>query len=395
VLAYNLRMSVFATNRFAILPDDDVDSDEAVRIPVQVVNKEEKAAPVPPAKEPKASRKIEAPSNKEVRPKSDTRNVDNRRPLKEDQADDSNDGKESAQANGSPGQDRFERTQQNRRPGGDRQRRDRQSDTGAGGGTERRVFDRRSGTGRGREEKRGGAGRGNWGAPNDEEKYVEPTNDEKPGDAVAAAVADDDGWGSTPDPIPAPVAQEHAAPGADEQQQQPPPTEAPPKREPTAEELAYKAEREKEEKQMTLDEYLKTRKPVPLALPEARKAGEGEDNSQWGKFVAAGKSDKHPATVEEAKQPAGKLDKKSSTNINKVPALLRFKSDAADRRNKERREARDRFRGEQDQHPDRPDRPDRPERRATAPRTNQPARAVSADFALPESDFPALGAVKS
>jgi len=395
-------MSVFATNRFSILPDD-VDSDEAVRIPVQVVNKEEKAAPAPPTKEPKAARKAEVSDNKEFRPKSDTRNND-RRPRKEDRVDDSNDGKETAQANGSPGQERFERTQQNRRPGGDRQRgRDRQSD--ASGGTEKRVFDRHSGTGRGREEKRGGAGRGNWGAPNDEEN-AEPTIEDKPSDSVAAAAPDDDGWGATTDFTPSAitaVAEEAPVASADSTGA----VEAPPKpRELTAEELAFRAEREKEEKQMTLDEYLKTRKPVPLALPEARKAGEGEDSSQWGKFIAAGKSDKHPAATQDdatLKQP-GKHDKKSS-NSNKMQALLRFKSEAAERRNKERRESRDRFRGEQDQRPERPERErsersersDRPDRRPNLPSSRAPTgtgRSTGvAEFAL-EADFPVLGAVK-
>jgi len=377
---------VFASNRFAILPDDA--DDEAVRI-VPVVKKEEKPVSLP-KEELKSVRKAESSDNRESRPKSEARSGDNnRRPRREDRGDDSNEGKEAAPGNSSPGENRF-RGQQNRSgPSGDRQRRERENDATAGS---RRAFDRRSGTGRGREEKRGGAGRGNWGSQNDEEKYS--PNEDKLGDNITAtavaAVAEDDGWGPTPE-TPEVVEEVQPTPTHTAEVAVP---EAPAKREPTAEELQYRAEREKEEKQMTLDEYLKTKKPVPLALPEARKAGEGEDSNQWGKFVVAGKSNKDPVQDEKVggKQAVVKQDKKSS-NSNKVLAdanMLGFKSDAVARREKERRENRDRFR-DQDR-PDRSDRPDRPDRKAQAPASRAHA-AKAVDFAL-EEDFPVLGAVK-
>jgi len=69
----------------------------------------------------------------------------------------------------------------------DSERRERKRGTYSSG--PQRVFDRRSGTGRGREQKRSGAGRGNWGTdvePSQEEGSAEKTTEEKPAEGQVA-----------------------------------------------------------------------------------------------------------------------------------------------------------------------------------------------------------------
>jgi len=112
-----------------------------------------------------------------------------------------------------------------------------------------RTFDRRSGTGhpyKG-ENKKGGAGKGNWGSQQDEEKA-----------AVEAVAAEN-------------ATEAPAAPKVE--------------REETEEEKARNAqlaaEREKEEKMMTVEEYMASRKKVAVEAPKERQANEGADATQW------------------------------------------------------------------------------------------------------------------
>lgn len=63
-------------------------------------------------------------------------------------------------------------------------------------------------------------------------------------------------------------------------------------KEPTPEELAAKAEREAEEKQMTLADYQKQQAEKRVATTlSVRQAGEGVDNSEWKDTVVLSKSD--------------------------------------------------------------------------------------------------------
>jgi len=149
------------------------------------------------------------------------------------------------------------------------------------------------------------------------------------------------------------------------------------KKEQSAEEIALQKEKEKEDKQMTLDEYLRSKKSLSFSLPEPRKAGEGEDAGQWDKFIAA-RSDKitEEDKIATSKQSAPKDKAKVAKESAKVAAdVLRFKSESQ-RRDRERR---DRFRSS-DQ--------DGAVRRSNAPRTPV---AKPAEFDATR-DFPALKA---
>jgi plasminogen activator inhibitor 1 RNA-binding protein len=115
-----------------------------------------------------------------------------------------------------------------------------------------RQYDRKSGTGRGREGKRSGGGRGNWGTVSDETKPAEE------GEKVEE------------------VAQT---------------TEAAPV-EATTEAVAEEKVEEEEEKSKTLDEYLNSIKKVSISLPAPRQAGEGQEVSpQWASYTALKKTD--------------------------------------------------------------------------------------------------------
>jgi len=148
----------------------------------------------------------------------------------------------------------------------------------------------------------------------------------------------------------------------------------------TAEEAAAKAEREKEEKQMTLDEYMSTRKALALPRPELRKAGEGEDPKLWAGYIAA-KSDKaaeDAAKAEKNKEKPAK-PKETKAEVKAGADMLRFKSEAQRRERERRDDRRDDRRG--------PGGPPRETRYGPAPtaRRSEPA------FNL-EGDFPALKA---
>jgi len=107
-----------------------------------------------------------------------------------------------------------------------------------------RVFDRRSGTGRGRENKRSGGGRGNWGTVEDDKK-AQTEKGETQETEVSAEPKE-----------------------TTEQAPQEPAVEAVP---------------EEEDNTKTLSEYLTQIKKPVHSLPEARRANEGND-SQWSKF---------------------------------------------------------------------------------------------------------------
>jgi len=119
------------------------------------------------------------------------------------------------------------------------------------GGKFKRQFDRRSGTGRGKEISKGGAGKHNWGSDKGEANTEASTEN-----------------------------QTQEEEGAEQVQAPPPPKEE------TPEEKEERLAREKEEGYKLLDEYLEEKKKnaPSLALPPPRTANEGTQN-QWKDYV--------------------------------------------------------------------------------------------------------------
>jgi len=159
----------------------------------------------------------------------------------------------------------------------------------------KRVYDRKSGTGRGKEVKKGGGGRRNWGKSEEvweekpaEQQEVEENKGDKANktDAVAAQVE---------------VKQE-----SEEE-----------KKKNEEEEKKRKEEEEKEAKLMTYEDYLKKKEnekgektSIIPGLPTLRKPGEGVDQKdlqQWAKFTAIKRDDD---LEEEDKPSEGKKRKK-------------------------------------------------------------------------------------
>ena len=121
------------------------------------------------------------------------------------------------------------------------------------------MYQRRSGTGRpSGENKKGGAGRGNWGKPGSEQEALVDANTD-----LAEQTADD-------------------ALKTEETKESEP---AAPKQL-TAEEEAAIKEREKEERMVTLEEYRKKQEEekAKIPLPELRKAGEGTNEKKWANY---------------------------------------------------------------------------------------------------------------
>eukprot|EP01118_Nematostelium_gracile_P003309 TRINITY_DN1377_c0_g1_i1.p1 TRINITY_DN1377_c0_g1~~TRINITY_DN1377_c0_g1_i1.p1 ORF type:complete len:390 (-),score=162.71 TRINITY_DN1377_c0_g1_i1:105-1274(-) len=212
----------------------------------------------------------------------------------------------------------FDRTEQRR----DRKEREHgqfvKSQVGEDGAPRKRVYDRKSGTGRGREVKKGGGGAGNWGKDNGDGKY-----DEKP---VAEDIAKIEGEG----------AEEPASPAVPQETE-----EQKAKRE--EEEKKRQEEEEKEAKLMGLEEYNKKRADalskvgVP-ELPSARKAGEGVDKKEaqkWATYTLVKKGDED----EEDKQAEGKKKEKKEGKKQAVSAdLLNFQAKKPERRDNRDRE---------------------------------------------------------
>lgn len=145
---------------------------------------------------------------------------------------------------------------QNRPP---RQRQEGQTEEGTstGGFDQRgkRVYERRSGTGRGREGKKSGGGRGNWGADDNVAKSVEGVSANE-GEQIATEANVD----ATPRPE-------------------------------TEEEKKAREEEEKEAKLLTHDDYLKQleeKRPKVAAL-QPRKIE--QDNAEWASYTALSKRD--------------------------------------------------------------------------------------------------------
>lgn len=204
----------------------------------------------------------------------------------------------------------------------------------------KRTFDRKSGTGRGKEGKKSGGGRGNWGKAGeenwDEGAGAEPekTSEEaKPAEGVAAP------------------AKEPEAPLETEEQ----------KKAREEEEKKKKEEEEKEARQITLDVFLKQQQEKGAALPELpapRKPGEGVDKKelqQWSKFtvlkkeegekgaeVAEKKEEKKKEPKQEGKKDAKKDGKKDAKPEVKKQEAKQVPVDSVLRIQKPERERRER-----------------------------------------------------
>lgn len=171
----------------------------------------------------------------------------------------------------------------------------------------RRVFDRKSGTGRGRDYKKGGAGRGNWG---------------RDGEGSEQIIAEDQ------------AALEEGKETVKEEKPEEPEKE----KVETEEEKLEREEREKEEKTMTLEQYMKSRenKAPVVALPTERKANEGVDQNEikkWGNYQEIKRDDIQEQSKAEAK------DKKKNVK-ELVPTFFTVKD------NQPRRDRDERPRGE-------------------------------------------------
>jgi len=160
----------------------------------------------------------------------------------------------------------------------------------------KRTFDRRSGTGRGKEDKKGGAGKGNWGTIEDDQKVGE----EKPQQQDEKAEP-----------------QETQPQG---EQVQPAEAETP--------KVETKEPEEEEDKTRTLDEFFKTKPGVKVDLPKPRQAGEGVSD-EWKGFVALKK--------EEGEVQGGKKEeKKKESKKEVVPVSQVFKVQEEQRQRRER-----------------------------------------------------------
>lgn len=160
----------------------------------------------------------------------------------------------------------------------------------------KREFDRRSGTGRGKETSKGGAGRGNWGSV--EEATALEGNTADAAAAAAEGAAEKEGETAAVEAVATPAAETTEAAPADDE---------PPVR--------------------TLATYLSERKSTAAAQP-ARKAGDGETNSYAGFQPFKREEESLFAVEKSAKTKSGKGESKDAKE-KRVAAdqVLRFQQE--------------------------------------------------------------------
>lgn len=164
----------------------------------------------------------------------------------------------------------------------------------------KREYDRHSGTGRGKEVSKGGAGKGNWGSVEEE---AQASID---GSAAEVAAAED--------------AKKEGEEGAVEV--------------PATAETAAEAEPE-EPPVRTLDDYLNQRKKVAVTGPAPRRAGEGEDSEAFKGYTQFAREEESLFSVDRsAKDKKAKETKEGSQKKVSADQVLRFQD-------KERRDNRD------------------------------------------------------
>lgn len=246
-----------------------------------------KAEPTQKADAPKATATKAAPKSADAKPKQDRQE----KPIGERKPRTENTNRElRPKGEGRPREDRRDKADRNR---GDQVR----EDKGFVHPT-KRAFERRSGTGRpfGGENKKGGAGRGNWGKPGSEQEALADVNSES-------------------------VEQTEETPKTEETKETEP---AAPKQLTPEEEEALK-EKEKEERMLTLEEYRKKQEEekAKIPLPQPRKAGEGSNDKKWANYQKLEKSeDSLFSTVQKKKGTAAPTTPATSspgTKKNVVP----------------------------------------------------------------------------
>lgn len=241
-------------NIFELLQDEN--DSEVKKAPTSAKEQPKKAPTAQPAKTQQKAVDRSGEGKGTARPKSDQ---PQRRP------------QQQRDGSGAPAQfeERRNRPPRQQQPGGEgRERREKQAERTEN--PKHRAFERRSGTGRGKETKRGGAGKANWGTQEDDQKAQEAPTEQ-------------------------PVTEETT-----EQQ----PTEAKP--EATPEPVAEpNPEDEEDAKLKTLDDYRKTLKTPVLSLPPPRVV---EDKGEWSKYTAL-KRDEDEAPQKKAAKKEDKDDK--------------------------------------------------------------------------------------
>jgi len=179
----------------------------------------------------------------------------------------------------------------------------------SGGPQERgkRVYDRKSGTGRGKEVKKGGGGRANWGKEGGE-NWEEPSTEQQQqqeGEEGKTATSVEN----------TPKEEEKVAPVKEESEED--------RKYREEEEKKRKEEEEKEEKMMTLDDYLKKKESekaekaaIIPELPAPRQAGEGVDKKElqkWAQFTALKRDEEEEKSGEKKGEKKGDKKRRKGT----------------------------------------------------------------------------------
>jgi len=205
-----------------------------------------------------------------------------------------------SEGSGAPlGGEKIERAEKGERPPrvveGGRGRRENKDREFQGQRPNKRPYDRKSGSGRGKEIKKGGGGRANWGKEGGDDQWEEvPTTEKQEEESKPEAEAKVE-----PEIASAPIKEE---------------TEA---------EKKFKEEEEKEAKQITLEDYLKKKETekkgsVIPELPAPRQAGEGVDKKElqkWAQFTPL----KREEESEKPLSAESKKDKKKEPKKQAVP----------------------------------------------------------------------------
>lgn len=279
------------TNIYELL-DDENDEQKEQKVIQQKESKKKEAKPAAKSSTVAASAKPQTETRKSDRPTNENKG---RKDIKNDRSADKGDRKPKEASKdiakeppkGELQEGSADKSTQRR----NRDRVDRHTDRAEGRIYQRgtkRVYDRRSGTGRGRENKKGGSGKGNWGSIGDEGQNPE----EFQKSADSQEVKDVETQEST------------------ENQNQ---TES--------EKHKEKEETEEQEegpKERTLDEYLKERKAPQVELPQARKAGEGVDQSEWANLVELRKDTAEEQSIKVKEKKHKDQKKKSTLPVNEV-----------------------------------------------------------------------------
>jgi len=200
----------------------------------------------------------------------------------------------------------------------------------------KRVYDRRSGTGRGKEGKKQGSGKGNWGKDGEGFEEQPQVSGEESNKTVSEPEKEKEEVKQYQEPEKDPETLER--------------------------EKKEQEDYEKEAKMMLYDEYVQQQqnKVVNVALPEARKPNEGADRSEAKKWASYTQLKREDESDEEESTETGGKQKEKKSNKKVVPVDQVFVVQ------QKRRERPERDRPERSERSERSDRPDRQDRRKTS-----------------------------